>query len=166
MRKALFSALLFVSFASLALENVIFSGYKFPVSSDWSAVRLMEEDKGFYITKKDLVVLIVKQHEASQSPITLEDGTETSVLEIQLDKLHGLTNKSESTIYKGLFASFSSTKVLKGSGIKFFLEVDGAIEGMQFAFISPDTKSPMIDISTSMMTESEFISYLKSITIN
>ncbi|WP_432468704.1 hypothetical protein [Agarivorans sp. Z349TD_8] len=166
MKQALLAALLFISFSSLAFEEVIFNGYKFPVSSDWSSVRLMEDDNGFYIIEQGTVVLIVKQHDKFQSPLTLEDGTKTSVLEVQLDRLHGVTKESKSAIYKGLYASFSPSKVFKGSDIDFFLEVNGAVEGMHFAFISPDTKSPIMDISTSVITEAEFITYLKSITVH
>lgn len=162
MKSALAAFFLFTSISCSALENIILSGYSFPLNNNWKTIRLLEDGAGIAIKIPNDKYLIVQQSNESKSLVTLEDGSSISIVQIHQDKIHQVNTNSKSKIYQGIYDSFSETKELKSNNISFFIEKTTDIPQIHVAYIVTPS---LISISTTM-TKDEFLNFLKSIKIN
>ena len=162
MKSALVAFFLFTSISCSALENIILSGYLFPLNNNWKTIRLLEDGEGIAIKIPDDKYLIVQQSNESKSLVTLEDGRSISIVQIHQDKINKVNTNSKSKIYQGIYDGFSETKEFQSSNISFFIETKTDIPQTHIAYIVTPS---LISISTTMPKD-EFLNFLKSIKIN
>lgn len=162
MKKAFIAFFLFTSISCSALENIILSGYSFPLDNNWKTIRLLEDGAGIAIKIPDEKYLIVQLSDESKSLVKLEDGSSISIVQIHLNKIQKINIDSKSKIYQGIYDSFSETKEFESSNIMFFIETKSDIPQTHVAYIVTPS---LISISTTMKKD-KFIKFLKSIKIN
>ncbi len=160
--------LLAVSWPVLAeVESVRFEGLKFPLSPAWSNLTIIGSGFGL---KTDSVerptgpgTFSAMVLNADEYTITLEDGSQVSLVTMLIEHLRGETAGAETDSAKraAIYDSFQNTTRVNHETLSVYVEDEAYLPDTFKAYIIRENRDP-IEISASMEKD-DFENYLKSV---
>ena len=160
---------IFLISSCYAIESITMKGYTFPIHPSWKNIVIRHDDvineSGFVArlggSNKFFSVNVLSDKNNS---ITLDDGTDLSMVSILLDKLtESLDEKhKDSVIYNSLVKSLPGTDLVKNGNISIHVYQKDIIAGSYKAYIFIKRTDSIIEIDAHMQRQ-KFINYLKTI---
>lgn len=160
MRLVLTLLLLFAS-SCHSVEHIFYTGFKFPVPPSYNNISFIDDGSSFNARSGKSGGLIVTLQRIDEQPVSLGDGSETTMVKILKDRLLSRP-ASQNELYTELYNSLAQVQKTEISGLIFYIESTTDPVLGQVAYLILRDGTEILTISEHLDRQ-DFLAYLGKI---